>query len=191
MTIYVVLEDATGVRLLERVLPSAGDRCVRLLDGGDARSAVYVPHSIRGSRGDSVVLLLSSRSVDPDNIDYQRENKEEVLAILGTPLRTELLFAVPELEAVLFQDPSVVERLLGIELTDEDRIEARFIPKRVLARLLERSGRFADEAALIDALDEWAVRRIAEHPLIRDLEALIADLRANPVSEEMLLRRTG
>lgn len=191
MTINVVVEDATGVRLLERVLPSAGDRCVRLLDAGDGRSAIYVPHSIRGSSGDSVVLLLSARSVDPENIEYQRENKEEVLAILGTPLRTELLFAVPELEAVLFHDLAVLERLLGLEMTEEDRIEARFIPKKVLARLLERSGRFVDEAALIDALDDWAVRRIVEHPLIRQLEALIADMRANPVREELLLRRTG
>jgi len=190
MMVYLVVEDATGVRLLERVLPSAGDRCVRLLDG-DGRESLYVPHSIRGAWGDSAVLLLNARSVDPENIDYQRENKEEVLAILGTPLRTELLFAVPELEAVLFHDPAILERLLGLEMTGEERIEARFIPKKVLARLLERSGRFADEAALIDALDEWAVRRIAEHPLIQELEALIAELRANPVTEEMLLRRTG
>ena len=189
--VNLVAEDAGSVHLLRRVLPSAGDCCLRLLNGGDGRSALSMASSVRSAWEEPVILLLNARSVDPANVAYQRENKEDVLALAGPPLRAELVFAVPELEIVLFHDPVLLERLLGLEMTEEDRIEARFIPRKVLARLIQRSGRFADEAALIDALDDWAVRRIAEHPLIRELEALIADVRANPVPEELLLRRTG
>jgi hypothetical protein len=189
--VNLVVESAGYVQFLRRVLPSAGDCCLRLLNGGDGRSALSMANSVRGAWEEPVILLLNARSVDPANVAYQRENKEDVLALAGPPLRAELVFAVPELEAVLFHDPSVLERTLGVEMTDEDRIEARFIPKQVLARLIERSERFADVAQLIDTLDDWAVRRIAEHPLIRELEALIADVRASPVPAEMLLRRTG
>jgi hypothetical protein len=191
--VNLVAEGAGSVQLLRRVLPSAGDCCLRLLNGGDGRSALSMASSVRGAWEEPVILLLNARSVDQANVAYQRENKEDVLALAGPPLRAELVFAVPELEIALFCDPAILERTLGVEMTEEDRIEARFIPKKVLARLLERSGRFADEGALIDALDDWAVRRIAEHPLIGELEALIADVRENPVPEELrlLLRRTG
>lgn len=189
--VNLVVEDASYVQLLKRVLPSARDCCLRLLNGGDGRSALSMASSVRGAWEEPVILLLNARSVDPENVAYQRENKEDVLALAGPPLRAELVFAVPELETVIFHDPALLEGVLGMEMTGEERIEARFIPKKVLARLIERSERFADFAQLIDALDEWAVRWIAEHPLIRELEALIADVRANPVKEELLLRRTG
>ncbi|HEX8693026.1 MAG TPA: hypothetical protein VF746_11435 [Longimicrobium sp.] len=106
-------------------------------------------------------------------------------------MRSELVFAVPELEVVLFHDPEVLERLLGVEIPESARIEARFIPKKVLARLLEQSGRFAGELELVEALDDAAAKRLAQHPLVQQLEALIADVRAQPVPEQYRLRPTG
>lgn len=193
MMVNLVVEDATDVRLLKRVLRCAGDGCLRLVEGGPGNSALWKASSVREAWREPVVLFQNARSVDQENIDDQRDGKEEMLMLPSPPLRAEVLFAVPELEIVLFCDPAILERTLGVKMTEEDRIEARFIPKKVLARLIERSERFADAIQLIDALDDWAVRRIAEHPLIRELEALIVDVRSNPVPEELrlLLRRTG
>jgi hypothetical protein len=191
MMVNLVVEHLTDVHLLKRVLRCAGEPCLRLVEGGSSRSALSLASSVRGAWREPVILLLAAHSVDEESMQVRREDEEDMLAMDGSPLRAELVFAVPELEVVLFHDPAVLERTLAVEMTDEDRIEARFIPKKVLARLIERSERFADVAQLIEALDEWAVRRIAEHPLIRQLEALIAEVRANPVKEELLLRRTG
>ena len=191
MMVNLIVEESIDLRLLKRVLRCAGDACLRLMEGGPGRSALWRACSVHEVWREPVILLQNARSVDQLNIDLQRESKEEMLSMTGSSLRAELVFAVPELETVLFHDPAVLERLLGVAMTEEDRIEARFIPKKVLARLIERSERFADVAQLIDALDEWAVRRIGEHPLIRQLEALIAEVRANPAREELLLRRTG
>ena len=190
MMVNLIVEDVTDVRLLKRVLRCAGDACLRLIEAGSGRSVLSLASSVRGAWREPVILLLAAHSVDEESMQVRREDEEDMLAMDGSPLRADLVFAVPELETVLFHDPAVLERLLSVALTEEDRIEARFIPKKVLARLIERS-RFADVTELIDALDEWAVRRVAEHPLIRKLEALIAEVRANPVKEELLLRRTG
>lgn len=192
MRVYIVAEDAADVRLLERVLPPAARRCVELLSGGGGNaSALSLARSVRIDTGEPVILLVNARAVDEKNIAEQRWDTEFLLTSVGPPVRAELMFAIPELEVVLFHDPAVLERVLGMEIPERARIEARFIPKQVLAELIAASGRFADASELIAALGDDDARRLAEHPLIRQLEGLIADMQAEPVPAELRLRRAG
>lgn len=191
MSVFVVAEEPTDVQLLQRLLPSAADPDLRVLDGGISTSATSVASSVRAMRGVPVILVLNARTVDEESMLERGTTVRSLLQYGGPPVRSELVFAVPELEVVLFHDPAVLERLLGLKVSQEDRIEARFIPRKVLGRLLEQSGRFASELELIEALDNDAAERLAQHPLIQQLEALIADVRAQPVPEQYRLRPTG
>jgi hypothetical protein len=191
MSVFVVAEEPTDVQLLQRLLPAAADPEVRVVDGGISTSATSVASSIRAVRGVPVILVLNARTVDEESMLERGTTVRNLLRYGGPPVRSELVFAVPELEVVLFHDPEVLERLLGVEIPESARIEARFIPKKVLARLLEQSGRFAGELELVEALDDAAAKRLAQHPLVQQLEALIADVRAQPVPEQYRLRPTG
>jgi hypothetical protein len=192
MNVYLVAEESEDVELLKRVLPAANLTDVHVVRGGISTTAISSARPIHAIRAKPVVLLLDARSVDEENISDQEVELVPFLRSGGPPgVRAELVFAVPELEVVLFHDPEVLERLLAVEIPESARIEARFIPKKVLARLLERSGRFAGELELVEALDDDAAQRLAQHPLIQQLEALIADVRAQPVPEQYRLRPTG
>jgi hypothetical protein len=193
MTLYIVVEERSDVFLIKRLVPPSRRQDVLYVPAVSPTraSALGAASSVRIDTGAPVILLLDARTVDEESIRYHTPDAESLLTYGGPPVRAELLLAVPELEVVLFHAPAMLERILGIEMTEEDRIEARYIPKKVLARLLERSGRFADTSALIEAIDDTSARCFAAHPLIQQLEALIADLRENPIPEEFRYLRTG
>jgi hypothetical protein len=192
MNVYLVAEEAEDVELLNRTLPAARLPNVYVVRGGISTLSLTAARTLHATREQPVILLLDAKTVDEESIDERQAETGWFLRSVGSPLvRAELVFAVPELEVVLFHDPEVLERLLGIEIPESARIEARFIPKKVLAQLLEQSGRFAGELELVEALDDAAAQRLAQHPLIQQLEALIADVRAQPVPEQYRLRPTG
>ncbi|HEU4452313.1 MAG TPA: hypothetical protein VFR81_04605 [Longimicrobium sp.] len=193
MNVCIVVEEQSDVDLLKRIIPPERRQEVGFVRASRPTqySAISAAQSVRSDHEVPIILLLDARTVDEESILYHWPDTESLLMYGGPPLRAELLFAVPELEVVLFHAPAELERLLGVRMTDEDRIEARFIPKKVLARLLERSGRFLDTAALVAAIDEEAAKRLACHPLIRQVVALLADLREHPVPKELRYLLTG
>lgn len=193
MRINLIVEELSDLEFLARIMPTLGRMNVHLTLGVGAERyyAIIRTRSIRVDRGEAVILLLNARTMDEQVMLKDRGEIMALLTAAGPPLPVELIFAVPELEVVLFHDPAVLERLLGVTVTEEDRIEARFIPKAVLTRLLERSGRFGDTSELIDAMDEEAARRLSTHPLIRQIEARIADVKKNAIPEEFHYLLTG
>lgn len=195
MIVYVVVQDELDVALLRRLLPSARSADVMIMPGGTLgfRSSVYtMATSIRCDDPFAAIAVMDARTVDEASIADQEVSLDEMLRLgCSSAARLELFLVVPEMEVVLFHDRALLERLLGVEMTAEEAVEARFIPRKVLARLIERSPRISAVTELVGALDDWAARRIAEHPLIRQLEALVAEVRESPVVEPELLRRTG
>jgi len=193
MRINLVVEELSDLSLLERVIPTLPRMDVQLTlgAGSDRYYAVIRARSIRVDRGEAVILLLDARTVDEQTISRDRGEIMALLTAAGPPLPVEVIFALPELETVLFHDSVVLERLLGIAMTEEDRIEARFIPKKVLARLLQRSGRFAATSEVIEAMDEEGARRLSSHPLIQEIEAVVAEIKKNAIPEEFHYLLTG
>lgn len=194
MKVFLVVQDDVDLALLRRLLPAARSADLQIIRGGTLgmrSSVISMAASIRSDDPFGVIALLDARTVDEASIVEQEVVAGDMMRYGGSAVRYELVFAVPEMEVVLFHDRALLERLLEVEMTAEEAVEARFIPGKVLARLIERSRRIAAVTELVGALDDWAARRIAEHPLIRQLEALVADVRANPVTEPELLRRTG
>jgi hypothetical protein len=89
-----------------------------------------------------------------------------------------LVLAIPQVEAVLFSDRVGLENALGKEMTDDEAFEARFRPKAVFYRLLGGDQKNAQERALavIDAIDETSLRRMAAHPVIREIQEFVEEV---------------
>lgn len=192
MRIYIVVEDRSGAELLKRLSRAARSPGVEIMEArGGPSAALALARSLRAGRGAPVLLVIDARSVDPESIAEQRVEIEDLLTSVGPAVPSHVVFAVPALEVVLFHQPEVIEEALGVEMTEREGIEARFIPKTVLSELLRRSPRIHDEMQLVAALDDVAAARLAGHPLIRTVEERIADIRGQYEEALTRLRRTG
>jgi hypothetical protein len=102
------------------------------------------------------------------------------------------VLAIPQVESILFTDRTALEKALGKEMTDEDAFEARFRPRAVFYRLVGGKKKAQERAlAVIDRLDEVALRRMASHPVIREIQEFVDDVQHGRSSRPAKVRRAS
>lgn len=170
----VVVDNAPAGRIVERILPD----CVRV-ENAEIRSGAMMLATRILFREDwsPTVLLLDSDSLEDRAIYEERVETGNYLrwGSGGHPHR--LVLAIPQVEAVLFSDRVGLENALGKKMTDEEAFEARFRPKAVFDRLLGGGKDVQKRAvAVIDAIDETSLRRMAAHPIIREIQEFVEEV---------------
>ena len=170
----VVVDNAPMARLVERLL---SDPRVFVENAEERSGAMMVATSIL-FREDwaPTVLLLDSDSLEERAIYEERVETGNYLrwGSGGHPHR--LVLAIPQVEAVLFSDRVGLENALGKQIPDDDFFEARFRPKAVFYRLLGGDKDAQERAlAVIDAIDETSLRRMAAHPVIREIQEFVEE----------------
>ncbi|HEX6747228.1 MAG TPA: hypothetical protein VF092_07995 [Longimicrobium sp.] len=182
MNTWIVLARAPAGRLIERVL---NEPAVRIKATWEFSSAMMRAGRIAGHDEQPVILVMDTDSVEERPIV---EYRLEIGGYLrgrsgGTPSR--LVLAIPQVEAVLFHDRAGLERALGRTLSYDEAFEARFRPRAVFERLVGEEDTEAKALAVIDRLDDAALRRMAEHPLIREIREFVDEMARREEEEEL------
>lgn len=167
MNAYVVTENRLVADLLRRVLPALEDEGIHVVDDAERSSAISLARTLLMSRGKPVLLVLDSGTVDADHLSEQRVTVGEMLHAAAVRSPAEVVLAEPALEAVLFESPEHLERTLQVPMTEREKVEGLYRPREVLQKLLERSARVRDPAALVASIDEPFAAELAGHPLFR------------------------
>ncbi|HET7463477.1 MAG TPA: hypothetical protein VFJ82_19650 [Longimicrobium sp.] len=184
----VVVDNAVAARIMERVL---GDPRVRVENAEERSGAMESATRILFYDTTPTVLLLDSDSLE------ERAITEEQLEI-GGYLRggsgghpNRLVLAIPQVEAVLFSDRAGLENALGKKIEDDDFFEARFRPKAVFQRLLGKKNPRERALAVIDRIDETSLRRMAAHPVIREIRDFIDAVERGKQTRSAKVRRAS
>ncbi len=172
MSTYVVVEGKPGARLVERILQARG-RNAFTLAAGQRSYGIMLACSILAKEKQPTVLVIDSDTLEERAWIDEQAMIDGLLhdAAIRTPHT--LVLAVPQVESVLFRDRAGLERALGHGIPDETCFEARFRPRAVIHRLLGDKTVEEREVALIDALDEPALLRMAVDPAIIRIERFI------------------
>ncbi|MFL5383721.1 MAG: hypothetical protein ACJ8GN_14470 [Longimicrobiaceae bacterium] len=172
MTVAAVVDNEPCGRLVRRIITDPG---FEVYDGRERSTAIMTACGSLSELMPTVLLL------DSDTLEERllRERQHLVNLILNrssgrTPYR--LILAVPQVETILFSDRAGFEKALGRKVADLDWFEARFRPRAVFRRLL--GDREFEKGALevINALDEATLRRMARHPIIREIRGFMAEV---------------
>jgi hypothetical protein len=212
MSIEVVVAGRVGSRIVGRLLP-AGRCCSAGVRAAENRSdGIMYASSLLSEIEDGVVLVLDADTLEAGPLHEQRTTVEYLTRRSSVETGFRLVLAVPQVEAVLFHDRAGLERALGRRIADEDAFEGRFRPKAVFRRLAgegaEHDAPFVEEdadgnvvlrdemeeraLAVIDALDEAALARMATHPIIREIAEFVAEVKARDGYQEPVpVRRAG
>lgn len=187
MNVFAIVDSRPAARLVRRIIPDAS---FEVFNAREKSTAIMMACGALIREMTPTVLLLDSETLEDRML---MESQLEIGGILDrghgrTPYR--LILAIPQVEAILFSDRVGFEKALGKKVADLDWFEARFRPRAVFRRLL--GDREFEEGALavIDALDEPALRRMARHPIVREIRSFMAEVQA-PAAKRARVRRAG
>ena len=85
---------------------------------------------------------------------------------------------------------AVFTRALGRKVADEDWFEGRFRPRAVFRRLLGDEDFEERTRIFVNALDEQALQRMAQHPVVQEIRSFVAEVR-EPAARRARVRRAG
>jgi hypothetical protein len=186
--VYAILDSLPSARLVRRVIR---DDSFEVFDSGERSTAIMSACGVLSRELIPTVLLLDSETLEDRLL---MESRLTIGGILErghgrTPYR--LILAIPQVEAILFSDREGFEQALGHNVADLDWFEARFRPRAVFRRLLGDPEHFETGAlAVINALDDAALRRMARHPVIREIRGFMAEVQ-EPAAKRARVRRAG
>jgi len=172
MNVGIVVDNLPAARLVRRVLD---DPRVEVFDA-EERSAAIMGIGSLAAQGLAGVLLLDSDTLEDRALTELQLEVGALVRMGNAACPRRLVLAIPQVESILFSDRVGLENALGKKIADDDFFEARFRPKAVFYRLL--GGKKPQERALavIDAIDETSLRRMAAHPVIREIQEFVEEV---------------
>ena len=169
MTAHVVVEGAMDEALIRPILSAAGIGDARFYVANGKSAAVSTARSLLVSNRSPVAIVVDADSYDPRAVSEHESTYNYLLGMASSPERFRLFSAIPEIEAVLFSDPALLERITGVEMTDEDKTEAKYRPKHVLDRLIAKGVPGKTLPILLANFNNEDFQRLSKHPLMRSL----------------------
>lgn len=189
MSSYVVVEGRAGARLVERILAARGQSAI-VVESGERSAAIMLASSVLAHEHRPTALVVDSNALEERGWADEHGTIDWLLrqAAVRTPYA--LVMAVPQVQTLLFRDRTTLERALGGRVADEEWFEARYLPRTVLHRLLGGEDVEQREMLLVNTLDEAALKRLSEHPLIAEIEHFLNAVSSAADAEEPI-RRAG
>ena len=179
---YVLVEGASDVALLRRILPEKALEDVELVNAGGSSEIPSLARSLLVRRRRPVAVVMDSDSVEPDLIDERRQSTEGLIRLADASVPVKVISAIPQIEAWLLEAPEKIERIVGGKVSGERLELAKLDPRRTLTSLAEKNQRRWDANQAIDALDDEDIQRIRSIPEVEELSAFLEemhDARAN------------
>lgn len=167
-TIFV--ESTASQMLLERLLADlAPTHPLKIIhaDGPDAARPLARQHLL--TRRAPVVLLLDAGTTDERRVKGQQRDLEYYMGWGGMHTSYAVLQFVPEAEVVFFENPAVLQRLLGRTLPPELVEVGRFAPRKVLASLSQNAP--FPYPSLLNQLCERDLKDLRGSPVVEELRA--------------------
>ena len=89
---------------------------------------------------------------------------------------------VPEIEAIFFTEPAILERIVGTSIGSDLIQRAETLPRRVLEELLSRSGSVRKRQDLLTAIEHADLPALRDAPPIRELIDFVSAARTTSLS---------
>jgi len=152
MKAYVVTEGELGRDLLQRLLPADLADGIAVVTASGGSGALSMARSLLATRQSPVALVLDADSISPDFVRERSRGLQELLRSVTSGPDSEVFLAVPELEAIFFQVPRLLERVLGLVIPETLEILAEARPKAALDRLFAQHLSIKTMSQLLSAL---------------------------------------
>lgn len=167
---YVVTEGKDDVLILERCLPEDVVKRVTFVPGMGSYAAMSMAATLLPVKKCPLALVLDADTMNESAILERQEFLRSFLRAAAGDIPFEVFLAVPSIEAILFQDRTLVPQLIHRGLSDQEWAQARYDPKQVLAVATQA----LPLRAVLEGLSEESTRALREgHPLLSRLTSFL------------------
>jgi hypothetical protein len=174
MSTYVVTKGPVELAMMKRLVrdhPGLRGRDIQVF-ARERSNLTSVARTILSTSHEPVALIMDTKTIDPDAIAEQRGFAEWHVGAAGLREDWEIIHCVPEVVVLLFQDEGVLRSLLPVPLSFEQRIVARYEPKRILSEVFTQAGKPYPKA-LIQRLSRTRLSALWKLPVLQPLERFL------------------
>ena len=165
--VYIVTESDADIGILRKLLPSDIVKDVGFIAGSNRYGAHSLATSILAVKRCPVGLVMGTDTVDENVIQEQKEYIQELLQRASAGIQFGVFLVVPEIEAILFQDATLISEMNGQSVSTFELELAKAQPKSYLARSHK------DAQTILDDLDSESLENLRRHPLIDELNQFL------------------
>jgi hypothetical protein len=167
---YVVTESERDAEILKSLLPKEVVKSTIFVAGSGSYSAHSSARSLLIAKRRPVALVMNTNTTDEMTIQEQADFLREWVGKASGGVPFKVLLAVPEMEAVLTETPSLLASLTANGFSQMELDLAKLQPKQFLLRVLgeERVAKLA--TGFIKKLDTRILSEIRRHPLLNQLQ---------------------
>jgi hypothetical protein len=178
MTAYIVCEGEYDAHLLRCLLPEELISDVEVVAAGGLSAVKSLARSLIVRRQSPVAIVADADAVLPEHVEQRLQDIEEVVGNIAANTPVKVILAVPEIEAIFFQDISLLSRLLGYSPSQDTISLAIYQPKQALNQLISQSESLQSQAQLVDKLTEKDIRELRKSKVIQEVIKFLETVRA-------------
>ena len=183
----MIVERRETAQIIRAILGEALSKKVRIFAGQGRASLATVGRNVLFHEGGPVLLVMDSETLDPRlSEELQSMNRvamsgaitsgvQSPVPTAAEPPQFRVFTFVPEIEAVFFEAPQVLERTLGRTPSKEKVKDGRLVPKQTLNELLHEADGAPSYHALLERIDP----AVASGPQRQALRQMVESMLSN------------
>ena len=165
---FIITEGESDRLLLARLLWLPYGMTIVSAGGRSSADALARSYLVNGDN--NVAFVLDADTLDHNQVEERRQFYHQSLKQVALRSKWRVVMMVPEIEALFFRKPSVLESLVGRTITEEEVIQGRFNPKQTFARLFGGLGIIRIYKTV---LTNPAIEQLREQPEIQELQQFL------------------
>lgn len=175
---YILTEGNQDIIILKGLLPQPIIQEIKFVDGSGQYGARSLASTILATRAIPVALVTDADTEDDSLVSEQLDTLNYLLRQASPGIPFKVLLAVPEIEIVLLQNRSLIEKLAERSFTDLEWQLAQSKPKRFLKAVFGKDTPVLQKILSNASNDE--IQTLQQHSLIQDLIKFLSSVAATP-----------
>ncbi|NUO79792.1 hypothetical protein HUU05_06925 [candidate division KSB1 bacterium] len=177
---YVVTEGERDIEILKKLLANPLIKQTVFAPGIETYGAMSLASTLLSTRRKPVVLVVDTNTRDESAIYEKVDTLRYLLRQAAADVPFKVLPAIPEIEAVFFEDRNFVERIIGRKFSDLEWKFAKLSPKEALTTFLGAPEQLHKK--ILSRMTKEDVRALQHHSLIVELSEFLESALANGAS---------
>ena len=177
---YILVEGELTVQILRCLLSQEILDGVKIFNGGRASATKSLARSVLVEGRSPAAVILNARATDPELVREKLQSSKYLIEGVAANTPVEVIFAVPTIEIIFFEDISILERIFDTSIPESAIALARFDPQGVLQGLYDRSEQIKNTSDILAALSDLDIQTLQKAAAIEQLLAFLRSLSKTP-----------